>query len=58
MITDMQLAIFTNMQGVALFLLVALYYYVAVNNSRSRSESSIFSIPGFQDIVSPGVAHH
>ncbi|XP_041500482.1 dolichyl-diphosphooligosaccharide--protein glycosyltransferase subunit 4-like [Microtus oregoni] len=36
MITDMQPAIFTNRQGVSLFLLVALYYYVAVNNSKKQ----------------------
>ncbi|XP_055504073.1 dolichyl-diphosphooligosaccharide--protein glycosyltransferase subunit 4-like [Leucoraja erinacea] len=34
MITDVQLAIFANMLGVSLFLLVVLYHYVAVNNSK------------------------
>ncbi|XP_059129133.1 dolichyl-diphosphooligosaccharide--protein glycosyltransferase subunit 4-like [Peromyscus eremicus] len=32
MITDVQFAIFTNMLGVSLFLLVGLYHYVAVSN--------------------------
>ncbi|XP_078268256.1 dolichyl-diphosphooligosaccharide--protein glycosyltransferase subunit 4 [Rhinoraja longicauda] len=34
MITDVQLAIFANMLGVSLFLLVVLYHYVAVNNPK------------------------
>ncbi|CAI9570084.1 unnamed protein product [Staurois parvus] len=38
MITDVQLAIFANMLGVSLFLLVVLYHYVAVNNPRSRND--------------------
>lgn len=33
MITDIQLAIFANILGVTLFLLVVLYHYVAVNSS-------------------------
>lgn len=32
MITDVQLAIFTNVLGVALFLFVVLYHYIGVNN--------------------------
>ena len=34
MITDVQLAIFANVLGVSLFLLVVLYHYVSVNNPR------------------------
>ncbi|PWS21310.1 hypothetical protein DKP78_24265, partial [Enterococcus faecium] len=34
MVTDVQLAIFANMLGVSLFLLVVLYHYVAVNNPK------------------------
>ncbi|XP_074847664.1 dolichyl-diphosphooligosaccharide--protein glycosyltransferase subunit 4 [Carettochelys insculpta] len=36
MITDVQLAIFANMLGVSLFLLVVLYHYVAVNNPKRQ----------------------
>ena len=36
MITDVQLAIFANMLGVSLFLLIILYHYVAVNNPRKQ----------------------
>ncbi|XP_038194253.1 dolichyl-diphosphooligosaccharide--protein glycosyltransferase subunit 4-like [Arvicola amphibius] len=36
MIMDMQLAIFTNMLGMLLFLLVVLYHYVAVNNPKKQ----------------------
>ncbi|XP_075830944.1 dolichyl-diphosphooligosaccharide--protein glycosyltransferase subunit 4-like [Microtus pennsylvanicus] len=36
MITDAQLSIFANMLGVSLFLLVALYHYVAVNNLKKQ----------------------
>jgi len=32
MISDVQLAIFANGLGVALFLMVVLYHYVSVNN--------------------------
>jgi hypothetical protein len=32
MITDVQLAVFANILGVALFLLVVLYHYIAANN--------------------------
>ncbi|XP_075390871.1 dolichyl-diphosphooligosaccharide--protein glycosyltransferase subunit 4-like [Tenrec ecaudatus] len=35
MITDVQLAVFANMLGVSLFLLV-LYHYVAVNNPKKQ----------------------
>ncbi|XP_041503476.1 dolichyl-diphosphooligosaccharide--protein glycosyltransferase subunit 4-like [Microtus oregoni] len=36
MITDVQLAIFANMLGMLLFLLVSLYYHVAVNNPKKQ----------------------
>ncbi|XP_008056618.1 dolichyl-diphosphooligosaccharide--protein glycosyltransferase subunit 4-like [Carlito syrichta] len=36
MITDVQLAISTNMLGMSLFLLVVLYRYVAINNPKKR----------------------
>lgn len=36
MVTDVQLAIFANMLGVSLFLLVVLYHYVAVNNPKKQ----------------------
>nr|XP_020663984.1 dolichyl-diphosphooligosaccharide--protein glycosyltransferase subunit 4 [Pogona vitticeps] len=36
MVTDVQLAIFANMLGVSLFLLVVLYHYVAVNNPKRQ----------------------
>uniref|UniRef100_A0A8C6KLS8 Dolichyl-diphosphooligosaccharide--protein glycosyltransferase subunit 4 n=1 Tax=Nothobranchius furzeri TaxID=105023 RepID=A0A8C6KLS8_NOTFU len=42
MVTDVQLAIFANMLGVSLFLLVVLYHYVAVNNPKKR-----FAAPSF-----------
>jgi hypothetical protein len=32
MISDVQLAIFSNMLGVTLFLLVVLYHYISSNN--------------------------
>ncbi|XP_006862927.1 PREDICTED: dolichyl-diphosphooligosaccharide--protein glycosyltransferase subunit 4-like [Chrysochloris asiatica] len=35
-ITDMQLAIFANMLGMFLFLLVVLYHYVAINNPKNQ----------------------
>jgi hypothetical protein len=38
MITDIQLAIFANILGVSLFLLVVLYHYVAVNNPAKRGK--------------------
>ena len=38
MITDVQLAIFANVLGVTLFLLVVLYHYVAANNPKSLKE--------------------
>ncbi|XP_006888893.1 PREDICTED: dolichyl-diphosphooligosaccharide--protein glycosyltransferase subunit 4-like [Elephantulus edwardii] len=34
MITDVQLDVLANMLGVSLFLLAALYHYVAVNNPK------------------------
>ncbi|KAK7907150.1 hypothetical protein WMY93_015762 [Mugilogobius chulae] len=36
MVTDVQLAIFANILGVSLFLLVVLYHYVAVNNPKKQ----------------------
>jgi len=38
MITDIQLAIFANVLGVSLFLLVVLFHYVAANNPKNRQE--------------------
>lgn len=32
MITDIQLAIFSNVLGVSLFLMVILYHYISANN--------------------------
>ena len=34
MITDVQLAVFANVLGVSLFLLVILYHYISANNPR------------------------
>ncbi|CAG2054620.1 unnamed protein product [Timema podura] len=34
MITDVQLAVFANVLGVTLFLLVVLYHYISANNSK------------------------
>lgn len=34
MITDVQLAIFANVLGVSLFLLVVLYHYISANNPK------------------------
>ncbi|XP_004699521.1 dolichyl-diphosphooligosaccharide--protein glycosyltransferase subunit 4-like [Echinops telfairi] len=36
MIMGVQLAMFTNILGVSLFLLVVLYHYVAVNNPKKQ----------------------
>ncbi|XP_022378235.1 dolichyl-diphosphooligosaccharide--protein glycosyltransferase subunit 4-like [Enhydra lutris kenyoni] len=36
MITDVQLAIFTKMLGLSLFLLFVLYHYVAINNPKKQ----------------------
>jgi hypothetical protein len=38
MITDVQLAIFANILGVSLFLLVVLFHFVTVNNPKSKQE--------------------
>jgi len=38
MITDNQLAVFANVLGVTLFLLVVLYHYVAVNNPKKKED--------------------
>lgn len=38
MITDVQLAIFANVLGVALFLMVVLFHYVAANNPKNKPE--------------------
>ena len=35
MITDVQLAVFANVLGVTIFLLVVVYHYVAVNGIKS-----------------------
>ena len=37
MITDVQLAIFANVLGVSLFLLVILYHYISANNPKVSS---------------------
>ena len=37
MITDVQLAIFANLLGVSVFLLVVLYHYIAANNPKSHA---------------------
>lgn len=34
MITDVQLAVFANVLGVTIFLLVVVYHYVSVNGGR------------------------
>ncbi|XP_006900780.1 PREDICTED: dolichyl-diphosphooligosaccharide--protein glycosyltransferase subunit 4-like [Elephantulus edwardii] len=36
MIGDVQLAIFANILGVSLFLLVVLYHYVPINNPKKQ----------------------
>ncbi|XP_054443876.1 dolichyl-diphosphooligosaccharide--protein glycosyltransferase subunit 4-like [Pteronotus mesoamericanus] len=36
MITDVQLAIFANMLGVSLFLLVILYHYLTIKNPKKQ----------------------
>ncbi|XP_075415044.1 dolichyl-diphosphooligosaccharide--protein glycosyltransferase subunit 4-like [Tenrec ecaudatus] len=36
MITDMEPAVFANMLGMSLFLLVVLYHYVAVSNPKKQ----------------------
>jgi len=38
MITDMQLAVFANIMGVTLFILVVLYHFIAVNGQRMKEE--------------------
>ncbi|CAI8027426.1 Dolichyl-diphosphooligosaccharide--protein glycosyltransferase subunit 4 [Geodia barretti] len=38
MISDVQLAIFANVMGVTLFLLVVLFHYVAASNPKSKPE--------------------
>jgi hypothetical protein len=37
MITDIQLAIFSNVLGVSLFLMVILYHYISANNPKAAS---------------------
>ncbi len=37
MITDIQLAMFANMLGVTVFLLVVLYHYIAANSPKQHS---------------------
>ena len=39
MISDVQLAIFANVMGVTLFLLVVLFHYVAANNPKNKPDS-------------------
>ncbi|XP_075166481.1 dolichyl-diphosphooligosaccharide--protein glycosyltransferase subunit 4 [Haematobia irritans] len=39
MISDVQLAIFSNVLGVFLFLLVVLYHYINANSSNNKSIS-------------------
>lgn len=38
MISDMQLAVFANVLGVTIFVLVILYHYVAVNNPKKLKD--------------------
>ncbi|EJW88828.1 hypothetical protein WUBG_00264 [Wuchereria bancrofti] len=38
MITDVQLAVFSNLVGVSIFALVILFHYVAVNNPKRSKE--------------------
>lgn len=38
MISDVQLAIFANVLGVTVFLLVVLFHYVAANNPKNKPE--------------------
>uniref|UniRef100_A0A452T3I2 Dolichyl-diphosphooligosaccharide--protein glycosyltransferase subunit 4 n=2 Tax=Ursus TaxID=9639 RepID=A0A452T3I2_URSMA len=49
MIADVQLAIFTNMLGMSLFLLVVLYHYVAVNNPKNLGR--LGGNKAFQDCI-------
>ena len=37
MISDVQLAVFANLLGVSVFLLVVLYHYIAANNPKSHT---------------------
>jgi len=39
MITDMQLAVFANIMGVSLFILVVLYHFISVNGQKMKEES-------------------
>ncbi|XP_004535795.1 dolichyl-diphosphooligosaccharide--protein glycosyltransferase subunit 4 isoform X1 [Ceratitis capitata] len=39
MITDMQLAIFSNILGVFLFLLVVAYHYITANTTKSITKT-------------------
>ena len=36
MITDMQLAVFANIMGVSLFILVVLYHFISVNGQKIK----------------------
>uniref|UniRef100_A0A0R3RW42 Dolichyl-diphosphooligosaccharide--protein glycosyltransferase subunit 4 n=1 Tax=Elaeophora elaphi TaxID=1147741 RepID=A0A0R3RW42_9BILA len=38
MITDVQLAVFSNLVGVSIFALIILFHYVAVNNPKRNKE--------------------
>uniref|UniRef100_T1J9B9 Dolichyl-diphosphooligosaccharide--protein glycosyltransferase subunit 4 n=1 Tax=Strigamia maritima TaxID=126957 RepID=T1J9B9_STRMM len=52
MITDMQLAVFANLLGVSLFLLVVLYHYVSVNNpKKSRfTDERLIKLSWLEDV--------
>ncbi|VDP29305.1 unnamed protein product [Soboliphyme baturini] len=39
MITDVQLAVFANVLGVTIFLLVILYHYVVANDPKKSKEN-------------------
>uniref|UniRef100_A0A8C6D1X9 Dolichyl-diphosphooligosaccharide--protein glycosyltransferase subunit 4 n=1 Tax=Moschus moschiferus TaxID=68415 RepID=A0A8C6D1X9_MOSMO len=51
MITDVQLAIFANMLGVALFLLVVLYHHARQQSQEAGMKVALSLPPGFQAIV-------
>ncbi|KAG1932631.1 dolichyl-diphosphooligosaccharide--protein glycosyltransferase subunit [Pimephales promelas] len=51
MVTDVQLAIFANMLGVSLFLLVVLYHYVAVNNPKKLERRGFIETGSKQSVT-------
>ncbi|RMB94059.1 hypothetical protein DUI87_29512 [Hirundo rustica rustica] len=55
MITDVQLAIFANMLGVSLFLLVVLYHYVAVNNPKKQEAGALPPLGGLWEAAAGGL---